>query len=109
LRQDGEVSIDKVDPDSPAADAGILAKDLLLAVDGADASKARLFPLRRLLSTPHKTVRLELRRGDRKFDVTLTLPASPIGSGVARKDGEAAPPQKSAQGPRRRIPQGSKR
>jgi S1-C subfamily serine protease len=109
LRQDGVIIVDKVERYSPAATADVQENDVLLAVNGRETSKARLFPLRRLLSTPHKTVRLELRRGKQEFEVSLMLPASPIEPDADRDDDGAAPPQKSAEGPDRRPKRGSTR
>jgi predicted aspartyl protease len=73
LRVDGRIVIDVVDPESQASRAGIQGKDLLLKIDGDDATAIRPHVIRQRLCADGKTVRLTIRRGDRVFDVPLEL------------------------------------
>lgn len=69
-----EVEVWSVVADSPAAEAGIQAGDLVEAFDGARASDLGPEPLRRALrSAPGSTHELELRRGDSFYRVQLEL------------------------------------
>lgn len=74
LRRDGQVVVEVVDDGSPAALGGIKADDIIVSVNGDDASKARLFSVRETLSLPGTSVHVELKRGDERFDVELKLP-----------------------------------
>lgn len=73
LRRSGQVVIKVVDDGSPAALSGIKSSDIILSVNGDDASKARLFEMRETLSIPGTTVHVELKRGGKVFNVELKL------------------------------------
>ena len=60
-----------VDPDSPAAEAGVLPGDLVLAVDGRPVATWRELEME-TLSAPGRTLKVRLRRGGTTFEVTLT-------------------------------------
>lgn len=74
VRRNGQVVIEVVDDGSPAALGGIKARDILVSVNGDDASKARLFEMRETLSLLGTTVHVKLERGDKIVEVDLELP-----------------------------------
>lgn len=74
LRRNGQVVVDVVDDGSPAALDGIKANDIIVSVNGDDASEARLFEMRETLSLPGTSVHVKLKRGDEVVDVELKLP-----------------------------------
>jgi hypothetical protein len=63
----------EVRADSPAADAGLRAGDIILAIDGRPAAKWTLAEVQTLLQHPGKQHRLEMRRGDKQWQVTIKL------------------------------------
>jgi len=73
-REDGSGRIDVilVQDDSPAADVGIAVGDELETVDGRPVSTGELLELRRRLREEGRTLKLGLRRGDTRPEVTLT-------------------------------------
>ena len=71
LRRNGQMLVDAVDEQSPAASCGIEPGDFILSVNGKNAADLRAFPIRELLSIPGTTVQLTLQRGDRFFDAEL--------------------------------------
>lgn len=73
LRIEGQTIVKAVDSDSPAAQAGIQSKDILLKLDDLPAAKTRLHVLRRQLARVNETVHLRLRRGDKERELDLKL------------------------------------
>ncbi|MFF7328460.1 S41 family peptidase [Streptomyces sp. NPDC090306] len=75
--RDGSVRVTRVGADSPAADAGLRAGDVLRSVDGRDARGLPVTEVVSLLRGDDRdapagtTVRLGLERGDRRWGVTL--------------------------------------
>jgi hypothetical protein len=63
----------EVRADSPADDAGLRAGDIILAIDGRPAAKWTLAELQTLLQHPRNQHRLEMRRGDKQWQVTMKL------------------------------------
>jgi PDZ domain/Aspartyl protease len=74
LGVEGRVVIERVDDDSPAKMAGILAKDVVVKIDGQDVAPPQVHALRRRLCEWGKTVQLTVRRDDRLLEVSLGLP-----------------------------------
>jgi hypothetical protein len=72
-RPDGRTVIARVDPESPGARAGIRPGDVLLDIDGHDAGRGRLHPLRLLLCAEGKTVPVKIRRDGEERTVSLRL------------------------------------
>lgn len=72
-REAGGLTVRAVAKDSPAAEAGLLEGDVLLAVDGRPADAIPLAELRRSLEVDGRAVRIEIRRGDERRVVELTL------------------------------------
>ncbi len=71
---DGEVHVDGVRENGPAASVGIKAGDVLLQIDGKSARGYDYFALRELLiSTAGKMVPLTVRRDERQLDFELVL------------------------------------
>lgn len=65
--------IQRVIENSPAAHAGVQAKDLILRIDGQDLAPLYFREAIELLSGRNYTkVRLQLQRGDQNFEVSLT-------------------------------------
>ena len=66
LRKEGEVIVvQRVSPDSPAADAGWTAGERIIAIDGTPAAELDAAALRSVLSDPPgRTVRLTLENGE---------------------------------------------
>ena len=73
IRIEGRIVVEVLDRGSPADRAGIHAKDLLLKIDGEDATAIRLHVIRQRLCAESKTVRLTVKRGDRVIEVPLEL------------------------------------
>lgn len=63
----------EVRADSPAADAGLRAGDIILAIDSRPAAKWTLAEVQTLLQHPGKQHRLDVRRGDKQWQVTIKL------------------------------------
>ena len=59
-----QILIEQVTKNSPAAEVGIEAGDVLLEVDGSDARKSSLFDLRNLFSHAGEKHRLKVQRGE---------------------------------------------
>ena len=69
-REDGYIDIQRVEPDGPAYEVGILPGDILVAVEGADVANMSLDEVRNMVSGEAGTqVQLQLRRGEE----TVTL------------------------------------
>lgn len=75
-RIDGRVVIEFVDEGSPADKCGIIGNDVIKSVNGEDASRSRLFLLRKALSQPGSRISLVIQRGSERFERELTLPTS---------------------------------
>jgi predicted metalloprotease with PDZ domain len=70
-RFDGPATVDSVDPEGPAARAGLAAGDELAALNGHTVLRWPDPELSRL--RPGQTVRLRVRRGDREFDLMFVV------------------------------------
>lgn len=70
---DGKVTVLKTKDASPARAGGILAGDVISAIDGEPAKKYSLFQLRNMLKE-RDTVRLTIRRGDEELSIRLDRP-----------------------------------
>jgi predicted aspartyl protease len=68
----GGVEVQLVQADSPAAEQGVKAGDVLETVDGSPLVASGLVDLRKSLRQPGRTLRLGFRRGDERTAVTLT-------------------------------------
>lgn len=82
-RVDGQVVIEVVDEGSLGDKCGIMSNDVIKSVDGEDASRARLFLLRKALSQPGGRISLVLQRGSETFQRELSLPTSILTSNPA--------------------------
>ncbi len=95
LAQSGDIAIDGVIPDGPAANAGIEAEDRILALNG---QKVREFEeLEAILNTqkPGDVLRVKLSRGDEILELPVTLGERPDGKaslGVMLRIGAPVPP-----------------
>ena len=58
---------------SPAAESGLQAGDGIVSIDGQPAAHFRLEQVQSLFLDAGRTVRLGVRRGDQRFEVSLTL------------------------------------
>jgi hypothetical protein len=73
VRRRGQTLIDRVAPGSPAAEARLRARDVLLEVDGRSVGGLPLNSLRERLCTGGKRVRLVVVRSGAKREVALVL------------------------------------
>jgi hypothetical protein len=73
LRIDGRTCVHSVDKDSPASAKGIAAEDVIVKFDGKSPDQISMFSLRRLLSSPGKSVHIVIRRGKEERELTLEL------------------------------------
>jgi len=73
LRIDGQTCVHSVDKDSPASAKGIAAEDVIVQFDGKSPDQMSMFSLRRLLTSPGKSVPIVIRRGHEEREVTLEL------------------------------------
>jgi hypothetical protein len=74
LRSDGRTVVHSVDKDSPAAAAGVRAKDAILRVAGKAAGAYSMWQLRELLSTGHgRRLPVVIRRGGKDLQLQLVL------------------------------------
>lgn len=79
----GGLLIEAVDPHSPAANAGIRAGQMLLAVNGIELSAPRDLARALLLARPGNTVSLSLHDGQARFRVETGLDIRPGDEGQA--------------------------
>jgi hypothetical protein len=75
-RVGGRTVVVRVDEGSPAALGGLRAQDVILQIDGRNASEGCLQPLRQLLCAQGQRVQVRIRRGEEERDVPLTLGTS---------------------------------
>jgi hypothetical protein len=74
LREKKNTVIDIVDPDSPAARAGIQPGDRLLRIDGQNAANISMFDLRNMLKSGNgKKITLTIARAGKQEDKTIQL------------------------------------
>jgi S1-C subfamily serine protease len=62
-----------VDEKGPARAAGILAKDVIVALDGKPVSKWKSSEIRELLASEGKTVQMTVERDGKRTEVSFTL------------------------------------
>jgi hypothetical protein len=75
VRRNGDILVKAVGDGSPAARAGLQAKDVILKFDDVDASERSLMGLRHTLAAAAgNTCRLRIRRADRELDINIRLP-----------------------------------
>jgi len=72
-KADGTYTVSRVFPETPAAEAGVLAGDTIVAVDGRPAGSIGSEELRQLLERDGATVTLRLERGSGTVDVALRM------------------------------------
>jgi predicted aspartyl protease len=72
-RVNGDAVIDAVDPDSPAAGAGVQPRDVIVQVGDQPAAEVPLARLRALLREDGGSVKLTIRRDEMRETVTLKL------------------------------------
>ena len=71
-REDGYIDIQKVEPGSPAQEAGIQPGDVLVAVEGTDVSTLTVEEIKsRVRGTAGTWVKLQLRRGEEFLDLSV--------------------------------------
>ena len=71
-REDGYIDIQKVEPGSPAQEAGIQPGDVLVAVEGTDVSALTVEEIKsRVRGTAGTWVKLQLRRGEELLDLSV--------------------------------------
>jgi S1-C subfamily serine protease len=73
LRINGATVVHSVDDGSPAANAGIRAKDVIVKINHQTTAKQRLFAIRRLLSVEGHEVAMTVKHGDEDFEVAFSL------------------------------------
>jgi hypothetical protein len=74
IRIDGKTVADSVDKDSPAEQAGIEARDVLMDVEGKAAAEMEMWEIRRLLkSADGKLITMTIKRGEKTFEVSFRL------------------------------------
>jgi hypothetical protein len=75
FQQDDErgVWIESILPDSPAEEAGLRPKDVILSVDGIDAAEVGYHAIRELLRTDGASMTILYRRGKKEREVKLEL------------------------------------
>ncbi len=72
-REDGYIDIQKVEPGSPAMEAGIQPGDVLTGVEGQNVAEITLEEVKNLVrGKPGTQVNLELRRGQEKLNLPVT-------------------------------------
>ena len=72
LREDGYIDIQKLEPGSPAQEAGIQPGDILIAVEGTDISTLTVDEAKNLVRGNAGTrVRLQVRRGEEVLDFSV--------------------------------------
>jgi len=74
----GGVLLEQVREDGPAAEAGLQAGDLLVAVDGQPVTDAFAFGETVRMTAPGTFLRCELRRDRRRLQVEVTVGLSPL-------------------------------
>jgi len=77
---DASVKIHEVPARSPAARAGLLAGDLITAVDGAPVAELTFARVEALLNRPGASFALSIRRADRTLSIILDNPPRPRGT-----------------------------
>ena len=71
-REDGYIDIQKVEPGSPAQEAGIQPGDILIGVEGTDVATLTIDEVRnRVRGEKGTQVQLQLRRGEQTLDVSV--------------------------------------
>ncbi|MFM2092784.1 MAG: putative periplasmic serine endoprotease DegP-like precursor [Planctomycetota bacterium] len=93
LERDLGVLLDQVAPDSPAAQAGLRRFDVVVALDGADIYTPRAFTAHIQKLRPGAAVRLAVRRGGERTEITATLGERPRGAAGMTAPGPGLPPE----------------
>lgn len=71
-REDGYIDIQKVEPDGPAQEAGVMPGDILVAVEGKDISQMTVDEVKNMIVGEKNTqVKLQLRRGEELLDLSV--------------------------------------
>jgi hypothetical protein len=73
LRRKGQTLVESVDEGSPAAQAGVKPRDVLIKIDDVKASETSLSRLNRLLCAEGKKRCLLIRRGEKEVAKTIDL------------------------------------
>src|SRR5581483_891655 len=74
LQMNGEKVVCAVEPSGPAAGSGIAPGDVIVAVEGRNATDCDMVSLHEIMThEPGATVSLRLRRSDQTFDTAIRL------------------------------------
>jgi hypothetical protein len=73
IKHQGLLTVYDVSPGSPASESGIAADDLILELDGKDATKGSMFELLQALCRAGESVNLTFRRRDETYQRKLQL------------------------------------
>lgn len=82
IRRDGQVLVTSVATGGAAADAGIMQDDVLVKLDDEETSGLRLSEIMDRFSSPGKTLRAQIQRGDESISMDLRLPRDTVAPGV---------------------------
>jgi serine protease Do len=80
LNQAGGAVVAQIDPDTPAAKAGVKQGDVILKVNGQQVDSANALRLRISQTPPGSTVKLEVSRDGKVQDIDVTLGTLPEGT-----------------------------
>lgn len=77
LETDHGVIVSDLDPNGPAADAGVQRNDIVLAIDGRRLESARQLTVNVYRDAPGKKVVLLVQRGEQKIDISVETAEQP--------------------------------